>query len=128
MSDLAVVSFHAVMLSRKWAECLAFYRDVLGFRIVDKKKGFVEFEVTPDSRIGLIDKRNRRQIADAVQGGLVLSFCVDDLESARDQLCSRWPWTSGIKEHPWGARIVELKDPEGRRIEFWAPGKGKRSG
>jgi catechol 2,3-dioxygenase-like lactoylglutathione lyase family enzyme len=115
------------MLSRKWAECLAFYRDVLGFRIIDEKRGFVEFEVTPESRIGLIDKGNRGQGTDSVQRGLVLSFCVDDLERARDHLCSHWPGTSDIKEHPWGARIVELKDPEGRRIEFWTQRKGKRS-
>jgi catechol 2,3-dioxygenase-like lactoylglutathione lyase family enzyme len=56
MHDLPVISFHAVLLSRKWAESVSFYRDILGFRIIDKKKGFVEFEITSESRIGLIDR------------------------------------------------------------------------
>jgi hypothetical protein len=46
---------------------------------------------------------------------------VEDLNETFELLRSRWPDTSAIRKHPWGDRIVEMTDPEGRRIEFWEP-------
>lgn len=124
MVRLPVNRFHTVLLSHRWAECRAFYGDVLGFPIVDQKDRFVEFQVTPESRIGLIDVEGRRQATDGVQDRFLLSFCVDDLEVTYEQLSSHWADMSEIRNHPWGDKVLEMKDPEGRRIEFWTPGSG----
>lgn len=119
MPGIDVVSFHTVLRCRKWAECLAFYRDVLGLSIVDRKERFVEFQVTSSSRIGLIDTGGLSEEGDSARERIILSFCVEDLEAVHGELSSHWPGTSGIRTHPWGDRLFEMEDPEGRRIEFW---------
>jgi catechol 2,3-dioxygenase-like lactoylglutathione lyase family enzyme len=119
MPGMGVASFHTVLRCRKWSECMAFYRDVLGLSIVDRKEGFVEFQVTSTSRIGLIDTGGRREEDEGGRDRIILSFCVDNLEAVHEELSSRWPGTSGIRTHPWGDRLFEVEDPEGRRIEFW---------
>jgi catechol 2,3-dioxygenase-like lactoylglutathione lyase family enzyme len=122
MVHLPVIRFHTILLSHSWAECRAFYGDLLGFPIVDRKERFVEFQVTPESRIGLIDVAGRRHVTEGLEDRFVLSFCVDDLEATYEQLSSRRVEMSEIRDHPWGDRVLEMKDPEGRRIEFWTHG------
>ena len=84
----------------------------------------MEFQVTPESRIGLIDMAGRRQTAGGVQNRFLLSFRVDDLEATYEQLSLQWADMTGIRNHPWGDKVLEMKDPEGRRIEFWRHGSG----
>lgn len=126
MKGIAVTSFHTVLRCRKWSECVAFYRDVLGLSIVDRKERFVEFRVTSASRIGLINTGAQRGEVEGAKDGIILSFCLEDLEATHEELASRWPGTSEIRTHPWGDRLFETEDPEGRRIEFWTPGRGAR--
>lgn len=124
MAGISVASFHTVLRCRKWAACVSFYRDVLRFPIVDRKKRFVEFQVTSTSRIGLIDTGGRGREGEGARDRVILSFCVPDLEAAHEALSSRWPGTSEIRTHPWGDRLFEMEDPEARPIEFWTPGRG----
>lgn len=30
---------------------------------------------------------------------------------------------SVIKDHPWGAQVIHIHDPEGNRVEFWTSNK-----
>jgi len=53
---------------------------------------------------------------------IVLSFRVADIEKAYDFLREKCKGAMERKEHRWCAQIVELKDPEGRMIEFWSKG------
>lgn len=119
MSALSIETFHTILPCRKWEECVAFYRDLLGFRIVDTKPGFVEVEVTPGARLGLIRRARERAVEDR-DPALVLTFRVSDLEKARDALASRCEGVTEIMQHPWGERLFKMRDPDGRPLEIWS--------
>lgn len=117
---LKVESFHTVLICRRWDACVSFYRDVLGFAVVDEKPGFMELEITPESRIGLI-RSSGRNSSEYSPNGLVLSFKVEDIEETNRVLSARCSNTTAVKRHSWGALLFELRDPEHRRLEFWKP-------
>ena len=116
MNPISVESFHTILYCRKWDKCVSFYRDTLGFRVVDTKPGFVEVQVTPESRIGLL-----RGAKNDSPGRVILSFRVGDVDKMHDVLSERCRDVTAVRMHPWGARLFELRDPEGRRLEFWTP-------
>ena len=120
MNPLPVESFHTVLFCRKWDACVSFYRDVLGFEEIDAKTGFVEVQVTPGSRIGLL-RHNKNADAQNHDTFVILSFRVGNIEKIHEILSARCQGVAEIKQHPWGARLFELRDPEGRRLEFWTP-------
>jgi hypothetical protein len=51
---------------------------------------------------------------------ILLSFPVTNREKTYKLLREKCKETLERKDHPWGAQIVELKEPEGRIIEFWS--------
>lgn len=115
---LRVESFHTVLFCLKWDACVAFYRDVLGFEVVDEKPGFMEFEVTADSRIGLIRATGNKSLAGNASQP-VLSFRVENAELTHRTLSARGASATAMRKHPWGAYLFELRDPDERRLEFW---------
>jgi catechol 2,3-dioxygenase-like lactoylglutathione lyase family enzyme len=119
---LPVESLHTVLLCEKWEECVAFYRDVLGFPVVAERRRFVEFQVTPGARIGIL-RPLRPPSPPPDRDRVILSLCVSDIEEAHEALKVRCPDLPAIREHPWGQRVFEFRDPEGWRIEFWSPAK-----
>jgi catechol 2,3-dioxygenase-like lactoylglutathione lyase family enzyme len=119
LAKLPVISFHVVIYSKKWKECVSFYRDILGFPVIFSNNIFVELEAAPGSRIGLLDATRTRR-SPGNYDNFILSFCVSDVEETRELLQVRYPELSQVKQHPWGAKVFELKDPEGRRLEFWS--------
>ena len=114
MNPISVECFHTVLYCRKWDECVSFYRNILGFPVVDTKPGFVEVQVAPGSRIGLL-----RSSRNDNPGCFILSFRVGDVDKMHDLLSMRSKEVTAIKLHPWGARLFELRDPEERLLEFW---------
>ena len=120
MKKLAVESYHTVLFCRKWDACVSFYRDILGFEVVDTRTGFVEVQVTPDSRIGLLRSGKEDDPANS-DSTLILSFRVGDVDKIHKILSARCKEVTAVKKHPWGARLFELRDPEERRLEFWTP-------
>ena len=120
MKPPSVESFHTALFCRRWNECVIFYRDVLGFKPVDEKPGFIEFEVIPGSRIGLIERRGNRAEKNK-DASFILSFRVGNLDELQKTLSARCEGVTAVKQHPWGAYVFELQDPEERRLEFWTP-------
>ena len=118
MKTLHVESFHTVLFCLKWDACVAFYRDVLGLAVVDEKPGFVEFEVTAESRIGLIRAVGNKALAGHASQP-VLSFRVENAERVHRMLSARGASATAMRKHPWGAYLFELRDPDERRLEFW---------
>ncbi|MBN2320378.1 MAG: VOC family protein [Acidobacteria bacterium] len=116
MNPISVESFHVILFCRKWDACVSFYRDTLGFKEVDIKPGFVEVQVTPGARIGLL-----RSAKNDDPGCVILSFRVGDVDKMYDMLSKRCSEITAVRVHPWGARLFELRDPEERRLEFWTP-------
>ena len=119
MDPLAVTSFHTVLFCREWEACTVFYRDVIGFPVLERRKGFLELQVTPESRIGLLWER-RPQAAHEPAGRFLLSFRVPDVHETHKKLTSRGLDPAPVRQHPWGAEVLEARDPEGRRLEFWS--------
>ena len=120
MNPLSVESFHTVLFCRKWDACVSFYRDALGFEVVDTKPGFVEFQIAPGSHISLL-RQTGNDKSDDPDSSFILSFRVEDVEEIHKTLSARCTGLTAVKQHPWGARLFELRDPEERRLEFWAP-------
>ena len=119
MNSFPVESFHTILFCRKWDECVSFYSDVLGFNKVDTKPGFVELQVSQGSHIGLL-RRDRNNSLTNHGSSFILSFRVENLEETHIILAEHCPGISAIKEHSWGDLLFELKDPEGRLLEFWS--------
>jgi catechol 2,3-dioxygenase-like lactoylglutathione lyase family enzyme len=120
MRPLSVDSFHTVLFCRKWDVCVNFYRDILGFAVVDEKPGFVEFQVAPGSRFGLL-KSPENSALKKNNTSFILSFRVADAKEVHKILSGRCKGVTAVKRHSWGAHVFELRDPEERRLEFWTP-------
>jgi catechol 2,3-dioxygenase-like lactoylglutathione lyase family enzyme len=121
MDAPAVTGFHVVLFCRKWDDSVTFYRDILGLPVTDRRKGFLEFQVTPEARIGLL-REVRSPASVRRDDRFILSFRVPDIRATHRQLQARCPDLPAVREHPWGAWVFELTDPEERRLEFWSPG------
>jgi catechol 2,3-dioxygenase-like lactoylglutathione lyase family enzyme len=120
MNPMSIESFHTVLFCHEWDACVSFYRDTLGFEVVDTRTGFVELQVAPGSRIGLL-RHIRRSDAGKLYNSVILSFRVENTEKIHEILSERCKEVTAVRQHPWGARLFELRDPEGRRLEFWTP-------
>jgi catechol 2,3-dioxygenase-like lactoylglutathione lyase family enzyme len=120
MKPSSVESFHTVLFCREWDACVNFYREVLGFEEVAARAGFVEVQVTPESRIGLL-RHKEGDAAANLYTSMILSFKVGNVVQMHQILSKRCKGVTKLRRHPWGARLFELRDPEGRRLEFWTP-------
>jgi catechol 2,3-dioxygenase-like lactoylglutathione lyase family enzyme len=117
---VSVTSLHTVLFCRDWEACVAFYRDALGFPVVYENRRFVELQVASGAFIGLLDAWGLEALPPAAASWAILSLRVPDLDSTRAALDPVLPGLPEIRRHPWGARLFEIRDPEGRRLEFWA--------
>lgn len=69
-----------------------------------------------DQRIGL--NANESPAGD---GGAVIAFSVDDIDSSvKDLKESGVQFAGDISEHAWG-RIAPFKDPDGNDLQLYAP-------
>ena len=117
--EISVRSLHTVIYCQKWKECISFYTDILGFPVVFTNEIFVEVQPATGARIGLMDAGRTRWPASRGDS-FILSFRVADIEETHQCLQRRYTGLGELKDHSWGARLFEIKDPEGRRIEFWS--------
>jgi catechol 2,3-dioxygenase-like lactoylglutathione lyase family enzyme len=117
---LPVEGLHTVLYCRNWEECVSFYRDTLGFPVAFANNLFVEVRVSSGACIGLLDAGRTRRTLGLSPDNFLLSFQVADVEKTHGILRERYQGVSEIKNHPWGARLFELQDPEGRVLEFWS--------
>ena len=115
-----IESMHTVLYCQKWQECVSFYRDTLGFPVALENQVFSELQSGPGSFIGLINARRSKRRTSCTHDNYLLSFRVSDVELLHEVLQKKWKGVAALKDHPWGARLFELHDPEGRRLEFWS--------
>ena len=114
---------NTVLYCRHWRAMLAFYEQVLGLRRGYANEWFVEFQVAPAAYLSIADD-TRASIKSAAGAGITITLRVEDVARAHAQLCARGVTPSPVGPRPWGARGFLLHDPEGNRIEFWAPRSG----
>jgi predicted enzyme related to lactoylglutathione lyase len=96
-------------------KAVAFYRDSLGLEVVEHDGDWSEV-TAGDQRIGL--NSNESPSGD---GGAVIAFGVDDLDSTVEKLKGDGvEFADQVSEHPWG-KIVPFKDPAGNDLQLYAP-------
>jgi catechol 2,3-dioxygenase-like lactoylglutathione lyase family enzyme len=117
---LPIEGLHTVLYCQKWEGCVSFYRDTLGFPVVFANDMFVELQPVAGAFIGLLDAARTTRPLSSFHDTFILSFHVIDVEMTHGVLRQRYEGVSEIKNHPWGARLFEVKDPEGRLLEFWS--------
>jgi len=120
----AAVEFnHAMIYTTKLSRALKFYRDLLGFEVVDSYPGaYVRLKSPAGATTIALHAVDSGQEMDPKTEGLRLYFEVEGL----DALCKALERT-GVKfdqmpkDMPWGWRHAYLRDPDGHEISlYWA--------
>ena len=117
---LPMRAMNTVLYCENFAQTLAFYDDVLRLPRGFSKDWFVEFQVAREAYLSIADRR-RASIDSARGAGLTLTFQVADVRVSYQQLRARGASPSAVGPRPWGSEGFLLHDPEGTRIEIWAP-------
>ena len=117
---LLVRAMNTVLYCQHYAQTLAFYDQVLRLPRGFANDWFVEFKVAREAFLSVADQR-RASIDSAHGQGLTLTFRVDDVRATHEQLRGRGAAPGAPGPRPWGAQGFVLHDPEGTRIEIWAP-------
>lgn len=97
---------------------MGFYRDVLQLPIHFSTDWFIEFFLTKTSRLSIADER-RASVKSSGGRGITVALEVGQIEAARERMQATGQAPTEIRDHPWGARVFYVFDPEGHRIEFW---------
>jgi catechol 2,3-dioxygenase-like lactoylglutathione lyase family enzyme len=119
-SPPTVLTSNTIIYCEHWSDVVDFYRNGLGLRATMERDWFIEFELHPGAHLSIADAR-RATITAGDGSGLTLSWRVDDIDAARTRLIARHIEVSTIRTR-WGARFIDVFDPAGNRIEFWADG------
>lgn len=108
-----------ILYCRHWAETVSFYKDRLKLPVVFANEWFVEFQLTGTSFLSIANAA--RATIDAVQGqGITLTWQVDDVAACKARLEKQGVSTTSI-QRKWQAQVCYCTDPEGHRLELWAP-------
>ena len=110
---------NTILYCRKWKETVAFYETQLGLLVTTSREWFVEFKLNEASRLSLADA-SRTSIDSNDGKGITLAFEVSDIKATHLHLTEAGLNPPPIKDHPWGAKVIHIYDPEGNRIEFWS--------
>ena len=117
---------HAMIYSVDLARGLEFYRDMLGFQVVDEYPGVYVRLRSPGSNttiaLHLVDRGMRM---DPSWEGLRLYFEVKKLDAVCKELFDKGVvFLQPPKDMPWGWRHAYLRDPDGHEISlYWAGNK-----
>ena len=113
---------HAMVYVRDTAVALRFYRDLLGFKLIDESPGYYARLRSPGGRATIaLHRFEPGQPADD-SGAIRLYFETQNL----DALCRRLAaagveFTQMPKRMPWGWKHAYLNDPDGHELSlYWA--------
>ena len=111
---------NTILYCQRWAETVAFYRQVLALPIMVETHWFVEFILTDMARLSIADER-RATVKSSGGAGITLTFQVDDIVAAWQRVADGGGAPGPVRRHAWGAQVFYLHDPESHRLEFWSP-------
>ncbi len=117
MPEIRVVN--TILYCRKWKETVDFYMTGLKLEQTASFGWLVEFRLNETSRLSVADEA-RSSIKSGGGKGLTITMMVDDIEETFVRLKTAGLEPPAPKEHPWGARVIRIRDPEGNRLEFWS--------
>lgn len=109
-----------ILYCKEWKKTVQFYKHRLGLPVVFYNDWFVEFRLTDTSRLSIADEK-RSSINSCDGSGVTLALEVEDIEQCHKNMEKIGLEPTFIRLHPWGAKVFNLYDPEGHRIEIWQP-------
>ena len=118
--SISIIASNTILYCQNWQETVTFYRDYLNLAMTLNSDWFVEFHIAGTAHLSVADER-RATIKSSRGAGITLTFRVESADAAWQQLSNRGLSPGPIKDHPWGARVFYLYDPEGHRVEIWSP-------
>lgn len=116
---MAMQCMNVILYCRAWHETVDFYRDVLRLPSKMSADWLVEFEVRPGASLSVADAK-RTTVSSAGGTGITVTFKVEDVDRAWQDLRGKGAPTDPIRESRLGGRAFFLRDPEGHRLEFWS--------
>ncbi len=117
---LTFTASNTILYCQAWAETVTFYRDLLALPVTFANDWFVEFQLTDTARISVADER-QASVKSAYGDGITLALQVANADTAWQWLRARGVDVGPLRDHAWGARVFYFHDPEGHRLEVWAP-------
>jgi len=118
---------NTILYCDQWSETVVFYEKRLGLPVSYRSNWFVEFALSETGRVSVVDA-SRATVKSAAGKGITLSLQMKDIESVWRFLRDAGITPTPIKDHPMQARVFYFFDPEGHRIEIWAPSSAGLSG
>jgi catechol 2,3-dioxygenase-like lactoylglutathione lyase family enzyme len=122
---------HAMVYTTDVTRSLAFYRDLLGFKVLEEFRGgprLVYARLKPPAGSTTIALHLLGPGEELKAGGIRLYFETRDLEKFCKSLEAQGAkFTSGPKLMPWGWKHAYLDDPDGHEVSlYWAGVKRMR--
>lgn len=117
MKDCSVTA-NTILYCRAWQQTVEFYRDALKLPVLFSTNWFVEFRLNAMSRLSIANEK-KSSIQSCEGQGVTIALEVLDVEAVRSGMVEDGLKPTPLKNHPWGARVFYLFDPEGHRIEIW---------
>jgi len=114
-----IITVNTILYCSKWNETVAFYENKLKLEVAASFEWFVEFKLNDGSCLSVANEE-RASIGSSGGQGLTIAIKIDDLMETHSHLKEAGLNPTLIKDHPWGAKVFYIYDPEGNRIEFWS--------
>lgn len=118
---------HALIYVHDVGRALAFYRDLLGFRVVDEYPDAYARLLSPGSTTTIaLHRLEPGQTFDARHEGMRLYFEVGDLGAFCRRLAARGVvFAQPPRRMPWGWSHAYLKDPDGHELSLYRAGAAR---
>jgi uncharacterized glyoxalase superfamily protein PhnB len=121
VENVDIKTVNTILYCKKWPETVAFYKTKLKLEAAVSLEWFVEFKLNKTAFLSIANAE--RTSIDSSEGkGLTITMQVDDIEATYAYLKETGLNPTSIKDHPWGAKVLYVYDPEGNRLEFWSQG------
>ncbi|MBF0101416.1 MAG: VOC family protein [Desulfobacterales bacterium] len=114
-----IKTVNTILYCKKWDETAAFYKTKLKLKVCFSSEWFIEFKINEGSCLSIADEE-RASIGSSEGKGITITMRVNDINAAYLELTEAGLNPTNIKDHPWGAKVIYLYDPEGHRLEFWS--------
>ena len=118
---------HAMIYTTKLTLASKFYRDLLGFQVVDRYPGaYLRMKSPTGSTTIALHAVDRGQEMNSRTEGLRLYFEVEGLDAFCKTLHKKGVrFRQMPKDMPWGWRHAYLNDPDGHEISLYWAGKAR---
>ena len=117
---LSIKRVNTILYCHNWHETVDFYQQALKLPVTFSNDWFVEFELGVGASLSVANEA-RSTIPSGRGSGITLTFQVDSADETWLMLRDIGLVLEPVQDHPWGARVFYLFDPEGHRLEIWSP-------